>query len=251
MRHILKKIHSIAFHILILISLSDCRKKYEDPPTENLGFISMGEAKDYLLFKPGTWWVYKNTYTNELDTMNLTTSVLDTIQIENRNPPSTPRKRIYSFEYITFDIQSLRDSANYHTYLSGMDPDAEDFFILFEFVCQRNGGFYNIKHTGYSYATQFSYPFYTSEHKGASGAMFIERKDSMVVMGKTYYDIVSFSVNGGGSMPYPNIFIFDGGNSIYYWARYIGVIKMEHQCYDKNFKEIQMNWELIESHIYK
>lgn len=251
MKPIPGKIILITWLIAITVNLSNCSKKNSDSPSsQDLGFFSLGEAKDYLLFKPGTWWVYKNSNTNELDTMVLFSSGFDTIHVVNRLPPSQPYKNIFSYEYITYKIYSHRDKAVYHTFCRGMEPDAA-FFLNFEFRCQRDSGFYNKYHTGYGLSTQFYFPFHLDGHDGLSGTKFIERADSMDVRGKTYYDIVSFSVQNDGSYPYPNFYIVQNGKSIYHWAKYIGVIKIEHHSYDKNFQEIKMNWEIIESHILR
>jgi hypothetical protein len=242
----------ILLTVLILISFYGCRKDHEKSPKESeyLGLLSMGQAKDYLLFKQGTWWVYKNSITNEIDTMVLTSSSLEILEVRNLNP-AYPLYYNFDFEYITFNIQSLRDNATYTTYCStnGISENAPGFYETWEFVCDRHGGFYNKKHTGYGSGTQFSYPFYTDERNGRSGAKFLGKKDSMVLNGQTYYDVVSFSVKYDGAYPYPNIYIVQNGTSIYYRARHIGIIKIEHQSYDGSFKEIKMEWELTDSHI--
>ncbi len=233
------------FTILLIVLLSTCRKK-ADPPAENLGFFSLGEAKDYLLFKPGTWWVYKNSYTNELDTMILTSCAMDTVHAESKI-------RFFDYEAMGFGILSKRDNAYYSSPGSSMNADASTFSATWSWECQRIGG-YHLMHTTTPSTTGsgFFYPFDKSKRgNGVYETTFDDRKDSLIVGGKTYYDIVSFSVYFDGAYPYPNIYIYDFSNSMYYWAKGFGLIKIELQSIDANKMPIAMNWELIESHIFK
>jgi hypothetical protein len=66
------KINSIQFAILILV-LAACNDRSDDChddgtcPPENYRF-ELGELKSYLWAKPGSYWIYKNTKTGDLDT---------------------------------------------------------------------------------------------------------------------------------------------------------------------------------------
>lgn len=133
--------------IFICVSSSKCRT-IEDPPQEDLGLLTLGEAKDYLLFKPGSWWVYKNSYTNEIDTMLLDYCFIDTFHAENE-------KKKFDYEDIMYGIHSLRDKAFYRTFSRGMSAEPVPFSARWNYECKRFGG-YNSKEglTGH-----FFYPF--------------------------------------------------------------------------------------------
>lgn len=251
MKHPSKKYTLYALLVIFnLTGLINCKEKEKKP--EDLGFLSLGEAKDYLLFKPGTWWVYRNSYTNELDSMILTSCSLDTIS-------AFSDKRHLIYENIKFNIESSRDGATYFNYSYGLDPDALNFYINWGWSCQRNGGYYIKYNSSYPVSTcHFYYPFSTSfggyEQDSFYHTYFLTKKDSMTVKGKTYFDVVSFRVPEDESYPYPNKWIGDNGKSTYYWAKNSGLIKIERKSgyySNSNFIEVHMNWELTESHIIK
>ncbi len=233
--------------LLLIVILSTCRKKESPPsPPENLGFFSLGEAKDYLLFKPGTWWVYKNTYTNESDSMVLTYCFLDTSHAESTI-------RYFDYENIAFSIKSHRDNATYNTAGRDWNPEVTHFNAGWGIECTRLGGYYSSHFSGSGISTQFYYPFDKSKRgNGVYETTFSERKDSLIVLGKTYYDIAVFSVTGDDAFPYPNIFFgVIAINNIYYWAKNYGLVKIEMLGFDKNNDKLNMDWELTKSLIKK
>lgn len=56
----------------LLLTANSCRQ--EDKPHPNIykGPYHLGEVKDYLYFKPGSYWVYKNNVTGQIDTWTMT-----------------------------------------------------------------------------------------------------------------------------------------------------------------------------------
>ena len=222
-----------------------CKEKAQKPQ-ENLGFASLGEAKDYLYFKTGSWWVYKNSYTNELDTMILTYCQLDTFHAENS-------LRKVDYELISFTIQSLRDNAIYVTNSYDWDIDLPSFRQAWTIECRRNGGFYNNYYgVGSLISNQFYFPFDKSGRlAGVAKTLFESHVDSLVIEGKVYRDIVKFSVEYDGTYPFPNRYISDNGHSVYFWSKNYGLIRIEHDSWDapNNGNKVHMVWDLIESHI--
>lgn len=57
--------------ILVLLTYTcSCRKDPPKPhPNIDKGTYYLGEVKDYLYFKPGSYWVYHNTVTDQYDTI--------------------------------------------------------------------------------------------------------------------------------------------------------------------------------------
>lgn len=240
---------SIIYRYILILFLKTmnlgCKDKVQKPQ-EDLGFASLGEAKDYLFFKPGSWWIYKNSYTNELDTMILTNCFLDTLHAENSS------KKL-EYEVISYTVQSLRDNAEYVTNCYEMNIDLPRFRIAWAIECERIRGKSLNYHIQSDLSNQFYYPFDDNGRGGATTTYFKERIDSLLVNGEVYRDIVSFTVEHDGTYPYPNKYILDGGNSIYYWAKNYGIIKIQNDTWDapSNGNKVQMNWTLIESHIIK
>ena len=236
-----------------LILCFGCKKESSSTPkTEYIGLISMDEGKDYLLFQPGSFWVYKNSLSNELDTIVLRNSNLYILEWRNTNVLN-PDPYSFDAEYISYNTYSLRDSANYNTYCTnaGISRNAPGFYKIFEFDCQREGGKY-YKNTSFNdESTVFFYPFYTDEHKRNGTATCLGKVDSISLNSKTYYDVVSFSVEQDVAYLHPNFYVFNHGTSIYHWAKNIGLIKIEHQSYVKNMNVIKFNWALIDSHVIK
>ncbi|MES2618432.1 MAG: hypothetical protein V4613_11165 [Bacteroidota bacterium] len=230
------------FFIVLLMAIS-CKEK--DPQPEDLGFISLGEAKDYLLFKPGTWWVYKNSVTNELDTTLLESCGVDTAYAKSK-------KRVFTYERVGYYKRSLRDNAIYRTFSGSMNPDVVNFNPGWVLECIRENGYREKYFSGSGVSCHFYYPF---DRGGAGNGVyettFNNKQDSIVVSGKTYYDIVSFSIYHDGTFPYPNIYVGPLCNNIYYWAKGYGIIKIEMQGWDINNNIITMNWELIDYKIIK
>jgi hypothetical protein len=244
------KIRRLIFNCFLISAClaSSCRKK-DDPKPENLGFYSLGETKDYLLFKQGSYWVYENTLNKELDSMVLTYCHLDTIHEKGK-------KREYDFEVIDYRIVSHRDNAFYIYSCYGPNPESTDFYFGWTFICERYHGFRDSFYgnsSGSGSAVQFYYPFDKDRVRGSmSGAKttFIERFDSMIVRSKTYYKIVTFSVNPDYTFPYPNMDVGNYSSSKYYWAKNIGIIKIEIESWDiKTQKTTYYNWELLKSYI--
>lgn len=70
------KTNLISFAVLVLgiflLSISGCIKDMFKPTEKKwqiYGHYYMGDLADYVCFKPGTFWIYKNPATNEYDTV--------------------------------------------------------------------------------------------------------------------------------------------------------------------------------------
>lgn len=76
----------------ILAAVSCCKEpivpKEPNPVYEEYW---LGEAKDYMYFKPGTWWVYKNMQNDKTDSIYVTFSRLDTSIIKGTESYSKHR----------------------------------------------------------------------------------------------------------------------------------------------------------------
>ena len=92
---------------LLTLSLSCCRRD-DDQPMQHHTLLLPQEVKDYLLFKPGTYWVYQNNKTQELDSVyvvSVDTAIYNTIDEENN----------ISLDYEYFHLRTYSNYEQYYT----------------------------------------------------------------------------------------------------------------------------------------
>ena len=107
MKHL--KLTLIIFSLIAISALHSCKPEPPDPQPTDLGFFGLGEAKDYVYFKKGTWWVYQNTRTGQLDTIVVYNSILDTSE-------RISKKWKYIDEVFAVDSRSISTAHYYHLY---------------------------------------------------------------------------------------------------------------------------------------
>lgn len=169
--------------ILLIIVINSC--KNDEPVQENLGFFPLGEIKDYLYFKPGTWWVYKNSKTGEQDSISVVSSYLDTSYQESK-------KRKYSYEYFYSKLYSHLTGNIITYYLSvPITPLLTDWKYKYwvDKEVKFNGGTTKI-------CFSFFYPF-DSSFVGPmpENTKFIQLLDSTTIDGKAYKNNVEFKTD--------------------------------------------------------
>ncbi len=231
--------------IFMLLCLSNCKDvKTTDPPQEDLGFFSLGEVKDYILFKPGSYWIYRNSYTNEIDTIVLQYCNLDTTYQESK-------LRKFSAEVITYMYKSKRDGAVYNSYVQVSNPEASNFFMVWSWRCTRIGGARTIYDNSNGDGCQFYYPFDSTNSRGNGvySTTFSGRLGSLDVGGKIYTDVVAFSVLSDCSYPYPNKYLLSAGKSTYFWSKGNGLVRIVNDSWDapNNGNQVHMVWDLLEN----
>lgn len=105
----------------LLFLAPSCKDDDETKAPEYYEFW-LGEAKDYLFFKPGSWWAYKNMQTGEVDTLYCTWSRLDTFTVKGNYNYS--KHRTYKIETMRVMYKSKRFGEYYEFYNRGPNPDA-------------------------------------------------------------------------------------------------------------------------------
>ncbi len=97
----------------------------------NTEFINQ-ETKDFIVFKPGSWWVYRKNITNEIDTWKLISRSENIIPADETNN--------YNTEKITMTIYTnLNDSFQYSIENFGADFKTGKYFGLFQAAYFENG----------------------------------------------------------------------------------------------------------------
>jgi hypothetical protein len=154
----------------------------------------LGPARDYMWFNPGSYWIYKNTKNNELDTV-----------------------RLISFYYSTYYKWSYEDNTSY------FNPNSTPI----------RGYFYPINRlvSGEGLIGAFFYPFDKSgvAGTGSSQTKFKELFTTMTLNNQTYLEVAQFETDSDDiwySDTTSNLIRYP--KTRYYWAKNVGLVKREN-----------------------
>lgn len=235
-----KNMKNLAIILLVLSAMffstcknknKDCREKGDCPP--EYYFKSMGEAKDYLWAKPGSYWIYKNTKTGNLDTVTCVASAFDTLTSKGTEDYSLnvtiDFEHIFKGSYSTFSPYSYTETTSTYTanthYLNNVR-------VILSREC--TDGLIEC----------FFYPF-DKDFLAGTGSMYCKYigMDSVYsLQGKTYNNVAKFDIDKD-DIGEPKLSCIRA-HTIYYWAKNVGLIK-------KEVLTCNYNWELIEYNVIK
>lgn len=195
----------------------------------------LNEARDYIYFKQGTWWVYKKIPGGDLDTIEVINSWIDTTKL-------TGGGNTMYYEHLAWRAKSTLDNYEYKFYRTYPTPlpelHSKTSTVWSQYFLER------YKPGSYQGPVNiFTYPF-TSEilYNGHShDNKKLDDIDSLTIQGNLYHDLKHFEISDDVT------FVFDklghrGGIVQYYFASGVGIVKKEHMTKG-------VAWELIESHI--
>lgn len=228
MKHMVLLVY-ISFIVQIL---SGCKPDESENWTR---YEYLNEARDYIYFKTGTWWVYKRIPGGELDTIEVLEDNLDTLILTgNSNKLNYERCSWYAISRLdnySYNFKLLFPEPNFDLITSTSNLYSQYFIIKSrpgDFGGQTNVIMYpftrNILNNGHDHETKM-----------------LDDLDTIIVQNIDYYDVKHFHISNDAT------FIYDdlgrrGGIVEYYWAPNVGIIKKKHMS--KN-----ISWELVESHI--
>jgi hypothetical protein len=207
--------------------------KPEPEPQKYLGNYPLGEVKDYLYFKPGSYWVYECDSTGELDSQ-----VIRSID--------TPWFHLGYIDYqlLMYNRESIPFRTKFNTYYpTVISPYCEK--------CQR--GFRNVLNivSPFGSATDcvFYYPFDSTVAGGggSSPTYYKGYLDSLQVLGKWYKDVRVFQYGTSGFIrPNYKTEILRDARMTMFWAKNVGVVKYYIQggLWDNNLTPFWFNWNL-------
>lgn len=212
--------------VLIFVALSwSCDKKhvYE--------YLLPPEVKEYMFFKAGTYWQYKDTATGDIrsvhvlsDTSYMYEEVLHSGEVIGKRE---------AFKWTTSKTEFTGRAMAPWNGNSGKDS------IIRASVSESLRGF-NEGHTDV-----FFYPFILNKSLQAHGSTtvtLIDKIDTLVIFGKTYYDVVKFHDESN--------FTEDQRETVTFVARNYGIVRkdilIEQQNSTKNYWQRYM---LQDSHI--
>jgi hypothetical protein len=216
-----------------LLLLNAC--KPEPEPQKYLGNYPLGEVKDYLYFKPGSYWVYECDSTGELDSQ-----VIRSID--------TPWFHLGYIDYqlLMYNRESIPFRTRFNTYYpTVISPYCEK--------CQR--GFRNVLNivSPFGSATDcvFYYPFDSTVAGGggSSPTYYKGYLDSLQVLGKWYKEVRVFQVQATSGWIKLNSWRLQNLNHLtgveYYWSKDIGIIKTRVFTFDNVLNQpFTHNWNL-------
>jgi len=208
---------------LIPLLLNSCK---DDEP-QYLGEFRLGaEGESYIKFEPGSYWVYENDKTGEIDSVSM-------IYYQSNIRYFEGNRNTFHREDIAFQWRGSKTSyysfRTVHPFVDSPDPADLRGVRMFNFPCRNIGNsvgmfFYDIGMTSESLGG------------GVSGQITTLRNkfDSLQVQDKWYYDVVEFEVDQDYS--------WDERRTKYFWAKNVGLIKREQYM---NFTdEFLQSWEL-------
>lgn len=190
---------------------------------QHLGPYYFRQYADYFWFKPGTYWIYENNRTGELDTCTLVDIIRDTVTFYSETPNF---KRWYTREVIDYNIFTKHrlGIVNYRTARPCMDCPLYKVDSTSSIV--RNGS------VNYFYMPWNYYPlnsaFLPILNVGDTTYTGVYRFDWQNDAGLPFWDDTKLLWGGqNGSAQY----------SSYYWARHVGLIQIKYK------KNTQHGWD--------
>ncbi len=212
---------------IIAILTNSCKEKdcHEDGTcAPDYRKMPLGEAKDYIYSLPGSYWIYLNTATGDLDTQICTGFVCDTV-IKKGNESYSKHITI-EYERIRRTIHSSFTKIIYLDQTVGYNPNEPRDLKA---VVDRDGVS--------SYIKGFFFPIISNEKISTGGSVTTCKgvDSSLMVQGKSFSNVGIFEVDidaiWENSPPFTS--------SKYYWAKDVGLIK-------RSANQKPDNWELID-----
>ncbi len=255
----IKIIRTIILLIVIVIVFNSCCKSkecqcreqwgeyVEDCTPKSYGPYPLGGAKDYLYFKPGSYWIYKNSYTGELDSLYMaycdtfvkTTKGIDFRWLEVK------------YTAIEFKLRSDIHAASYRSNTQRVLPDVTGFdpnnFFRVQF-CEMSFDGPKSGTSGYIFQYPFPAKNYPNQYEHFNQ---IKWSDSTFYDVGVFYtdeystDLIRTPKNVVGGCDQANIGKF-------YWGKGVGIVAMEDSIFLYKSQDFALSrWELIRYHLEK
>ena len=227
----------------VVLSINSCRDKdptkpgyQRKPPMKEFYTFRMTEVKDYVWFKPGTYWIYKNTKNNLLDTVTCTSFYYDSVTIKGTYDYS--KHITLNYDRLEITSYSSHYKWTYRDWSGNTTPD-DKYFKNNRFVMERT--------CPSGLLIPFFYPFDIKGYSGtgSSSTQLISVEEVINMQNKTFNKVAVFDIDSD------DIWHHDTTSQIiryprtkYYWAQNVGLIKRENVS--ENY-----SWELIDYNIVK
>jgi len=192
-----------------------------DEKLKHYGPYRLGEAADYVYFKPGSWWIYENTVNGRIDTFRVVKS-----QREIRNNTD-----FYGNTVDYEDLDLLMEAGYYFDYWvyrpfgqSGVVPrENHEWLQLDAFALTPPEG--NLRHSEFHIFSGtepiFYYPFEPAWLM-SNRLIFSHMKDTFQQDGVVYDSTAVFKRASEGRFGADSVDV-----SHFYWSKYVGLSKMD------------------------
>jgi hypothetical protein len=222
--------------IIAGLSLGSCTPEEKPHPKIYTGPFYLGEALDYLYFKPGSYWVYKNTVTNQIDTITQISIDTATKYVDTDVPSG--------HYYMTYTSISYRQYSSLHksSITCGMHPP-----VAFEYGLSIGCRYFD---DGFPAEFQlFSFPFVlnvdTTFHVSTSINFLGYKKD--IKYGPRITDSAVHFLSRSTKIDLRSSVIQNEiGKGNNYWVKGIGRIRVDFTSW---YPETKESWELVDYYI--
>jgi len=233
----------LGLFVLGITGASSCkREKDKDPVTLH---YTLGEVADYMVFKTGTYWIYQNDVTGDIDSQWVTgTGVGEYSQkgTEEYSKHITLKQEYFEMYIASNFVDGFGENPSWKVFALGQKVNAYPY-PDYAYVARKTKEAVNSGGTSAVYAR----PYYTSDKKEVYQ---INLLTNLELNGFTYDTVRVFRVPADRAFPQSKIPIFSGAKSDYYIAKNVGVIKI----YNMSFRvaddvPINQTWSLIRKKI--
>jgi hypothetical protein len=224
--------------LVLMIGLYGCVKETPSIKTNNMPKDPifkeywLGESKDYMYFKKGTWWVYKNMQNGKTDSVYVTLSKLDTSVVKGTE--SYSKHRTYTIEHANMVTKSTRFNKFYDWYSRQQNPDGTNI------ASNSTSWVRNKSAPGGHVQPCFHTPFTLNLR---SDMPLLNNDTSLILFGKTYNNVKLFKLPQDRT--YPDLLDEEPSNSNFYMYIYyapgFGIIKYEEPPENKSIELVRSN----------
>jgi hypothetical protein len=182
---------------------------------------------------PGSYWIYKNTQTGDLDTQTVLSFYFDSLISRGSEPYS--RHITIKYDKLQRTIKSSFNNWIYYDETSRYFADATPLKGLFYALGREATG---------GYISAFHYPFNNDlfSGTGAEKISFMGIDTVLEIQEKTYFNVVKFDVDLDAIWEMK--LNCKRPNTIYFWAKGVGLVK-------KQMNRCNYSWELVAYNIIK
>jgi hypothetical protein len=242
----------VTFILLALCTASNCKKP--NPKTPIYLIYRLEDAKEYLYFKPGSYWIYENDSTKEIDSVFVTSC--DTFTVTKHGTTEDTRHITLHQELIDMHLKSNRvdywgRTHEYNLYTRSSSPDDLPNPVRAYIFTKQD--YYTTGPGGNGIDDVFLHPYDKTWITGINSTINYENLSLNFNVGVNYFDSVRvFLVQEDGIFPQSKIGVFQGGKCWYYYAKNIGLVKLTNKGAKLvNNILITQSWNLIRYKIQK
>lgn len=219
--------------VIFFYILTSCNTTAPDPKWKTFGPYYIGEAIDYIKFKKGTYWVYKDLKTQKFDTIVFQQDFHDTIKYEDNYDGKSGHVAIK--EYYTCQWYSVSTGYTYNFYMRAP-------FIYENMDGKRTGlfGFDLSKHKPGAVVTIYNFLVAPFDRKDHNYVDVIAQDTSITINSVTYDHVLYLGVRNDVLSNEPDTYV--------YWAKNYGMIKVDYSELNNPIDEYN-DLELFSSNI--